>query len=302
MRRKVLQTFKYLPVDEKAIDFGFYCTCYGSQYIPAGEVYPPRRHPPKYIFKFSEGRILPEYTLVFISDAKIDGILDTKAGRQKIPTDSFYLISPSTWHRYRPDIKSGWTELWIGFNGKTAHSYFNNQSNIESEKVYTPENFSDLFDSALEFTKILNQSERPTSGIIAANLFGLIAKIEAAIKPKKRNADKTEQISNLKDDIQKLIWSWAHTDIKVEDIARELGLSPRTLFRKVSEFKDFSIGREIDLCKLSRAKELLATTDIPIKAVANLAGYKNIYGMRLAFLRETNLTPKEFRDRFAGYF
>lgn len=96
MRRKVLQTFTYLPVDEKAIDFGFYCTCYGSQYIPAREVYPPRRHPPKYIFKFSEGRILPEYTLVFISDAKIDGILDTKAGRQKIPTDSFYLISPST--------------------------------------------------------------------------------------------------------------------------------------------------------------------------------------------------------------
>lgn len=302
MKQDALHTFKYLPVDDKAIDFGFYCTCYGSQQILKGEAYPPKNHPPKYLFKFSEGRILPEYTLVFIKDEKLDGVLETRKGRQKIPTNSFYLISPSTWHRYRPDIRSGWTELWIGFNGKTAHSYFNNQSNIESERVYTPENFSDLFGKAQEFTRILNQRERPTSGIIAANLFGLIAKIEASIKPKKRNADKPEPSNNLKDDIQKLIWSWAHTDIKVEDIARELGLNQRTLFRRISEFKDFSIGREIDLCKLSRAKELLATTDIPIKAVANLAGYKNIYGMRLAFLRETNLTPKEFRNRFHEYF
>lgn len=302
MKQDALHAFKYLPVDDKAIDFGFYCTCYGHQHIPAGEVYPPRKHPPKYLFKFSEGRILPEYTLVFISGASSAGVLDTKKRRQKIPTNSFYLISPSTWHRYRPDIKSGWTELWIGFNGKTARSYFKNQSNIESEKVYTPKNFASLLESARAFIELLNSKSDLSSGIIAANLFGLIAKLESEISPATKSENKPAREKNLKEEIRKLIWNWAHTDIKVEDIASELDLSPRTLFRKVSEFKDFSIGEEIDLCKLSRAKELLATTDLPIKAVANLAGYKNIYGMRLAFLRKTNLTPKEFRNRFACYF
>lgn len=296
------QNFKYLPVDDKAIDFGFYCTCYGSQHIPAGQAYPPKNHPPKYLFKFSEGRILPEYTLVFIFGANSAGVLDTKNGRQKIPANSFYLISPSTWHRYRPDLKSGWTELWIGFNGKTAHSYFKNQSNIESEKVYTPKNFAPLLESAREFVALLNSRGDLSSGIIAANLFGLIAKIEASLEPNAKSESKPAREKNLKEEIQKLIWSWAHTDIKAQDIARELGLSTRSLFRKVSGFRDFSIGSEIDLCKLSRAKELLATTDIPIKAVANLAGYKNIYSMRLAFLRSTKLNPKEFRKKFASAF
>lgn len=302
MKTRPDTSFKYLPVDDKAIDFGFYCTCYGSQYIPPGQAYPPKNHPPKYLFKFSEGRILPEYTLVFISGSIAPGVLDTKNGRQKIPTNSFYLISPSTWHRYRPDIKSGWTELWIGFNGKTAHSYFKNQSNIKSEKVYTPKNFAPLLESAREFVELLTSESNLSSGIIAANLFGLIAKIEASLAPSAKSESKPAREKNLKEEIQNLIWSWAHTDIKVEDIARELNISPRTLFRKVANFNDFSIGSEIDLCKLSRAKELLATTDIPIKAVANLAGYKNIYSMRLAFLRNTRLNPKEFRKKFASAF
>lgn len=229
-------------------------------------------------------------------------MLDTKNGRQKIPANSFYLISPSTWHRYRPELKSGWTELWIGFNGKTAHSYFKNQSNIESEKVYTPKDFAPLLESAREFVALLNSRGDLSSGIIAANLFGLIAKIEASLEPNAKSESKPAREKNLKEEIQKLIWSWAHTDIKAQDIARELGLSTRSLFRKVSGFRDFSIGSEIDLCKLSRAKELLATTDIPIKAVANLAGYKNIYSMRLAFLRSTKLNPKEFRKKFASAF
>lgn len=302
MKTRPDTSFKYLPVDDKAIDFGFYCTCYGSQYIPPGQVYPPKKHPPKYLFKFSEGRILPEYTLVFISGASSAGVLDTKKGRQKIPTNSFYLISPSTWHRYRPDPKSGWTEIWVGFNGKTAHSYFKDQSNIETEKVYTPANFASLLESAQEFIELLNSRSDLSAGIIAANLFGLIAKLESGISPNAKSENKPAREKNLKEEIQKLIWSWAHTDIRAEDIAREMGLSPRSLFRKVAEFKDFSIGNEIDLCKLSRARELLATTDIPIKAVANLAGYKNIYGMRLAFLRHTGLNPKEFRKKFASTF
>lgn len=289
-----LKNFKYLPVDDNAVDFGFYCTCYGTQKILPNQIYPQKNHPPKYLFKFSEGRILPEYTLVFITDAKSPGILETKEKKQSVPSNSFYLITPSKWHRYRPDFKTGWNEIWIGFNGKTAHSYFKNQTNIKPETVYTPKNFPEIFESACKFTNLLNTQNNFSAGIIAANLFALIAKIEASIEPILRT--KISKNENFKDEIKKLIWSWAHTNITVEDIAQEFKISSRTLFRRICEFKNFSIGKEIDTCKISRAKELLLTTDIPIKSIASLSGYKNIYSMRIAFLRNTNKTPKEFRN------
>jgi transcriptional regulator GlxA family with amidase domain len=82
----------------------------------------------------------------------------------------------------------------------------------------------------------------------------------------------------------------------VNDVARKLPVTRRTLDRRFSEVLGRTVLDEINACRLSRAKRLLADTDSPIKAVAYLAGFPSRERLRLAFLTHEGMPPSEYRE------
>lgn len=85
-------------------------------------------------------------------------------------------------------------------------------------------------------------------------------------------------------------------DPRIARVARELGLSTRTLQRKLaSEQLTFSLL--IQQVRMTRACRLLIWTRLPITKIAYQTGYTKLSSFSRAFHGWTGASPREFRHR-----
>ena len=94
-----------------------------------------------------------------------------------------------------------------------------------------------------------------------------------------------------------LIWTHSHYPMSVSDIARQLPVTRRTLDRRFVEATGHTVLDEINACRLSRAKRLLAETDLPVKTVARLAGFSSTERLRVTFVEREGTSPTVFRKQ-----
>ena len=73
--------------------------------------------------------------------------------------------------------------------------------------------------------------------------------------------------------------------LRIEDIARELGMSP---------------GRYVERARVEAARMLLENGRDGVDAIARRCGFGTAETMRRAFIRELNVPPSAYRDRFAS--
>jgi transcriptional regulator GlxA family with amidase domain len=83
--------------------------------------------------------------------------------------------------------------------------------------------------------------------------------------------------------------------IQVCDLAEEVHMSPFHFTRMFKLATGHSPHRFITLKRVERAKELLATSDLPIAAIAAAVGYQTQAHFTGVFARHAGFTPKVFR-------
>ncbi|MFJ1736868.1 GlxA family transcriptional regulator [Streptomyces sp. NPDC088254] len=96
-------------------------------------------------------------------------------------------------------------------------------------------------------------------------------------------------------------WAAAHlaSDLSVPALAQRAGLSPRQFARAFGEQVGMTPGRYVDLLRLEAAQRLLTDTRDGVVRIARACGYGTAEAMRLAFMRELDVSPTEYRSRFA---
>ena len=93
-------------------------------------------------------------------------------------------------------------------------------------------------------------------------------------------------------DLQRL-WS-------VAEMAREAAMSERTFLRRFKEATAMSPGEWLIGARVEEARRLLETSDAPIEEVARLAGFGSVATLRHHFGPATNLSPRDYRERFGN--
>lgn len=88
--------------------------------------------------------------------------------------------------------------------------------------------------------------------------------------------------------------------ITVKDLVVRFSVNRRTLQRLFLRNLHCSPNSEIARVRISRAKRLLAETDLPVSKVAKACGFSGTVSLGIAFRRETGLSPGRFRKRRAG--
>jgi AraC-like DNA-binding protein len=79
------------------------------------------------------------------------------------------------------------------------------------------------------------------------------------------------------------------------EVARRIGLSTRTLSRKLGEEKT-SFAEILDQLRAALAKRYLDDEMLPVSEVAWLLGYREVSSLTHAFKRWTGTTPRQFRS------
>lgn len=292
----------YLPVNDTNIQWGLYVTGGGYASFAPHSKYPPSGHPRLYSFDYNRGRVLPEFTIVLIS--KGQGIFESlETGHIPIQTGTLFILFPGIWHRYKPDEQTGWTERWIALNGITPHQLLE-QGYLSPEKAVLhlsePEHLISAFDQLLDQIK-LNHSDN--SLIYSMDAIRLLRKVIGTIDNNKITpvmAHETEYKTddNLVKSALDLIWTYSHRQISVDSLLTQLPTSRRTLERRFRKICAHSIYDEIIECRLSRAKRLLRETQMPIKTVAYLSGFKYSKQLRYAFEKVMGQSPSQFRKQY----
>jgi transcriptional regulator GlxA family with amidase domain len=98
-----------------------------------------------------------------------------------------------------------------------------------------------------------------------------------------------------------IAWTRANlASADVEAVARHAGLSVRTLHRRCLTQLATTPARLIDKLRVEHARALLATGDLPVKALAARCGFGNPTRMKRAFERELGIGPREYRVLHGG--
>jgi LacI family transcriptional regulator len=83
--------------------------------------------------------------------------------------------------------------------------------------------------------------------------------------------------------------------IRIADVVAAVQVSRSTLETKFKAVTGRTIHSEIRRLQIDCARSLLATTDLPIKQIAAIAGFAHIHYMTTIFHQHTGWTPAEYR-------
>lgn len=293
--------FRYLPQDPSAPLDAERVIGIGRATVTHGQEYPPRDHPQLYSFDWRTGRTLPEHQVILLTDA--NGEFESRsAGRIRLLGDVILFLFPGEWHRYRPHTGGGWQERWISLQGRTvadrlAKAKLTPFTPMAPQKQ--PRLLVEAFDAVVRLVgvscnaggdatplgmQVLDEAIRQATDVQLA---------EESIAPQRQEEVRDEIVRQALE----FIWNHQHNPpLAVSDVARQLPVTRRTLDRRFADVLGHSVLDEINACRLSRAKRLLADTDVPVKAVAYLAGFPSRERLRLAFLNNEGIPPSEYRE------
>ena len=87
--------------------------------------------------------------------------------------------------------------------------------------------------------------------------------------------------------------------IQVSHLAAMVNITPRTLNRRFQSAVAMRPSEYIQAVRIEQAKRLLELGDVTIKSLAEQVGYDDISSFTRLFKRATELTPKEYQDKFS---
>jgi transcriptional regulator GlxA family with amidase domain len=87
-------------------------------------------------------------------------------------------------------------------------------------------------------------------------------------------------------------------DLRVERLAEQAGMSPRTFARVYAAKIGVTPARMVEKMRIEAVRRSLEETDMPIKRIAALCGFGQEERLRRAFGRQVGTTPAEYRRRF----
>jgi len=87
-------------------------------------------------------------------------------------------------------------------------------------------------------------------------------------------------------------------DLRVERLAEQAGMSPRTFARIYAAKMGVTPARMVEKIRVEAVRRILEETDMPVKRVASECGFGQEERLRRAFSRQVGTTPAEYRARF----
>ncbi len=281
--------FHYLIPNKADEMYGCTISTVGMQVIAPNDDYPAKNHPVGYMFNPERGRVLREYQILYIVGGR--GVFSNASGDYEVSKGSVILLRPGEWHTYKPIKDIGWTEYFIGFNGKIAEKSIDTLF-AKDETVFNlglNQSLVDLYQQAIDIAA----TDRPAAQQL---LCGIVMHMLGLVNFTARNesvaADRLDQII---EQAKAIMQEHVLQNIDLEVLADQLNIS-YSWFRKI--FRDYTghpPAKYFTLVKLRHAQHLLANTQDSIKEIAFALGFKSTEHFYTTFKRGTGSTPNLYR-------
>ena len=282
----------YLPGYDSDPKWGLCVSAIGSASVPPHGKYPVVQLKETRLI-WQKGRTLQQFALVYISSGS--GVFESSPTTpQKIAAGTVFILFPEIWHRYRPNLKTGWDEHWITFDGKYAETLLQNGVLNPAEPIMRGINNSKMLELFQHLADVVHAEKAGFRQRAAAATIQIIAEAHAmAQQHGAENQRSAQMIEKAKTIMQKKL----NQPIDMKDIARSLNMSYPWFRQVFKEQTNISPGHYHLEMRINRAKRLLMETDLPIKTIAADLGFSSPYYFSRMFAKMAKRSPVQFRSQ-----
>lgn len=284
--------FKYLTLSDEDVDWGLYLNVAGTAQIPPNSDYPSPNHPSEYFFTWDEGRVLKEFQINFITEGA--GTLENKHGTFPVKQGSIFVLFPGEWHRYRPLARTGWTENYVGFDGQLARKLIAQPRFSVKDPVFHFGSKEELLDTYLKIFDLVKEEQPGYQQIASGMVMKLLGYI---ISFEKQKGFSGKPIAKVIEAIRFEMRQNMEKELNLKDLADAHHVS-YSFFRKMfKKYTGVSPGQYHLQLRITRAKELLVSTDKSIKEISYELGFQSIFYFSNLFKKKEGVTPSHFRNK-----
>jgi AraC-like DNA-binding protein len=285
--------YKYLTIGEDDKRWGIYLTGAGHIRVEKNTKYPLVDDPSHHYFNWATGRRLSEYQILFIT--KGQGVFESElTGFRKVNAGDVFILFPDVWHRFKPDITTGWDEFWVEFDGEIIKHYRSMEFLNPKNPVMQVGLQEEIAENYLRIIKLI-KDEKPGFQYIASGI--LIQILGQLFASKKYHLFEGKIIENKIRQAKLIMMEKFNIPISQEDIAKNIGMGYSLYRKKFKEYTGVSPTQYQIQLKINKAKDLLITSNQPLKEIAYSLGFEfPDYFYRL-FKQKTGITPSEFREK-----
>ncbi|HEY3329757.1 MAG TPA: AraC family transcriptional regulator [Capsulimonadaceae bacterium] len=231
------------------------------------------------------------WTLQFSSSSGIDLFYDDEA--HHLEGAWFWPAYPGPRIRFTraKDVKE-WDHRYVAFNGALAQQWM--ASGLFPKE---PQRLPPGYDVIPAFDETLSLSRRPERWL-AAKAINLLEGILIDLAIDRSQPGVSEEW--LETVIRRLSSSNDGNMPDYEEIATDCGMAVSTLRRRFREAMGTPIHTFTLTCRIGNARELLATTNDPIKVIAERLGYRDVYYFSAQFHHIVGVSPGVYRRSAQG--
>lgn len=281
--------FEYFPCGPTELAWGFHISAAGYTRIKRGAPYPPARHPDSHAFVWSDGRILSSLQVVYLSSGS--GQFESRqGGPHEVRTGDAMILWPGVWHRYRPQPRTGWTEHWFELSGHLVPGWLKNlDPSVSIISAPQPDQMLEQFQKLHAFCQ-----KKPRGGRLQAATWALA--IWAELLAGSVQEERIDHDGLIQRAVRKMTSSLT-APVRIEKIARDLGVSYPTLHRHFTAETGLSPKQYFEQVRLARAAELLTASRLSIKEIAASLGYYSAFHFSHHFKLNKGMAPSLWRSR-----
>ena len=234
--------------------------------------------------------VRPNYLIHLILEGKGKYIVDNN--RYELEAGQGFLIEPEIQTFYEADKENPWTYLWIGFAGTRAKEYLEEIGLGNGRKTFCCSHLPEL---KLMLVNILKRNTYSLENEFLRqsflySFFAVLAR-DIEIRNAPENATENVYIRRAVEYIQNNYPNGIH----VSDIAAYVGVSRGYLHTLFTKNIELSPQEYLINYRITRSKELLSVTELPIEGIAQSCGYMDTLAFSKLFKNKTGITPSQYR-------
>lgn len=219
------------------------------------------------------------------------GILETAQTEPiKLEAGNVFVLFPGIWHRYRPDLQVGWTESWIEFQGGAIQRLVDEGLFEPSRPVFKKADVSEvtgLFQEAGRLARAKPGGYQVRIGLLALQVLTLLHAGRGESVPR--------AIDRVVEAAEGMMKGSVGAALSPAEIAERLGVGYSYFRRSFRASTGFSPKQYQAELRLRRARELLQSSDLSLKAIADRLGYDSAFHFSEDFYKRCGVRPSRWR-------